>query len=240
MCKIKDSKPKTDLLQSGYYAIFGDENIANICRKVQSTTIRNGNELQGLIFDQVNYDKKNKSNTFESLVELIKKGEDFYLSNVKIKNIKGKIEINGKKTIDVDAIVFKDKKLYIIEYKDGDALDTKKSQSEVESLKKLLDLFSEYVESESKLVLWRCKDLKNSSIKTSENREFITTGRDVSKIIDVDFNKIQSIRDGDQVENVEYFLNEVLNCITDENINLISDDTITKLSKIIKNKKEAI
>ena len=60
-----------------------------------------------------------------------------------------------------------------------------------------------------KLVLWRCDDIKNSSIKTSEHREYLTTGIDVADILDISFNDIQEIRNKDQEDNVSYFTEQV-------------------------------
>ena len=50
MAKIKDSKPKTS--SGGYERVFNDKQIGDIIQKVQSTVIRNGNELEGIIKQQ--------------------------------------------------------------------------------------------------------------------------------------------------------------------------------------------
>ncbi len=211
--KIKKTK-KNDIKKSGYYAVLGNEDLAELLRKGQSTTIRNGNELEDIISSQVKFNKV-VSISFEELLNMIKTNptENFYISKFSLKKeilVDNGIELKGKKSISVDGLLYKDSVLYIIEYKDGDNLDTKKSQSEVESLSKISELFTSLgVDNSPKLVLWRCDDIKNSSIKTSEHREYLTTGIDVADILDISFNDIQEIRNKDQEDNVSYFTEQV-------------------------------
>ena len=57
--EIKKNK-KNDITKSGYYNVFGNKEIAELCRKVQSTTIRNGNELQDIILGELSVQKLDK------------------------------------------------------------------------------------------------------------------------------------------------------------------------------------
>ena len=126
--EIKKNK-KNDITKSGYYNVFGNKEIAELCRKVQSTTIRNGNELQDIILGELSVQKLDKKIDLDSLIKLVESGATFYIANYKIskKQLEEKdIKLKGKKSIDIDAIFCKDKVLYIIEYKQGDNLDTKK------------------------------------------------------------------------------------------------------------------
>jgi hypothetical protein len=210
--KIKKGK-KNDITKSGYYSVFGNKDIAEFCRKIQSTTIRNGNELQDIILNDVTTQKLKKSIDLESLTRLVNSGESFYLANYKITKSELKkrgIDLEGKKSIDVDGIFCKDKILYILEYKQGDSLDTKKSHSEVESLCKISDFFKSYdIETSPKLVLWICDDLKNSSIKTNKHTDYLITGRDASEILGISFDNIENSRKLDQPDNIKFFFEEV-------------------------------
>ena len=211
--KIKKTK-KNDIKKSGYYAVLGNEGLADLLRKGQSTTIRNGNELEDIIASQVTFNKV-ASISFEKLLNMIKTNptENFYISKFSLKKevlTNNGIELKGKKSISIDGLLYKDEVLYIIEYKDGDNLDTKKSQGEVESLSKISELFTLFgIDNLPKLVLWRCDDIKNSSIKTTEHREYLTTGLDVTDILDISFTDIQEIRNKDQEDNVLYFTEQV-------------------------------
>jgi hypothetical protein len=143
--KIKKTK-KNDIKKSGYYAVLGNEELADLLRKGQSTTIRNGNELEDIIANQVSFNKVCSIN-FEDLLNKINTNptENFYISKFSLKKevlVDNGIELKGKKSISIDGLLYKDSVLYIIEYKDGDNLDTKKSQGEIESLSKISKLFT--------------------------------------------------------------------------------------------------
>ena len=209
--EIKKNK-KNDITKSGYYNVFGDKEIAGLCRKIQSTTIRNGNELQDIILGEVSVQKLDKKIDLDSLIELVESGATFYIANYKIskKQLEKKgIKLKGKENIDIDAIFCKDKVLYIIEYKQGDNLDTKKSQGEVESLSKISEFFQHYnIETCPKLVMWICDDVKNSSIKTTENKEFLTTGKEACDILGISFENVENIRKSDQEDNIDFLFEE--------------------------------
>jgi len=207
--KIKKDK-KNDITKSGYFNVFGDKAIAELCRKIQSTTIRNGNELQDIILKEVSVQKLSQKIDLDSLIRLVRTGATFYIPNYKInkQQLESKnIKLIGKKNIDIDAIFCKENILYIIEYKQGDNLDTKKSQSEVESLSKISEFFNSY-NILPKLVMWVCDDVKNSSIKTTESKEFLTTGKEACEILGISFENIELIRKQDQVDNINYFIEE--------------------------------
>jgi hypothetical protein len=147
------------------------------------------------------------------LIRLVENGSTFYIPNYKIskKQLESKgINLKGKKSIDIDAIFCKDGVLYIIEYKQGDSLDTKKSQSEVESLSKISEFFNTFgVQTSPKLVMWVCDDVRNSSIKTTENKEFLTTGKEACHILGILFENVENIRKSDQEDNINYVFEEL-------------------------------
>jgi hypothetical protein len=208
---IKKTK-KNDIKKSGYYAVFGDENIAELFRKVQSTTIRNGNELQSLILDSIKVDKDRKDYKLEDITNMVKEKKSFYIANYKISKeelLKRGVVLLGKEKIDVDAIFAKDGILYIIEYKQGDNFDTKKSHGEIESLNKLYNFFKvDDIEVLPKFVLWVSDDIENSSVKTTENKEFLTTGKEISDILGISFDEIEAKRKSEHSDNISYILSE--------------------------------
>ena len=163
--------------EKGYYQIFGDPEISVFITQIHSTSIRNGNELQTIIHEEVKL-KKLISPTFVDVLDLIKDGEDFYATALSVSKEffkKANVPLEGKEKSTIDAILFKNGIIYIIEYKDGDALDTKKSKGEIESLENMSNVFTHFTLKTNTplLILWRCSDLKNSSIKTTKNRERI-------------------------------------------------------------------
>jgi hypothetical protein len=56
--------------------------------------------------------------------------------------------------------------------------------------------------------MWVCDDVKNSSIKTTESKEFLTTGKEACEILGISFENIELIRKQDQVDNINYFFEE--------------------------------
>jgi hypothetical protein len=209
--KIKKSK-KNDIKKSGYFAVFGNETIADLFRKVQSTTIRNGNELQKLISKNIKFPILSSDTEIDEITKSVNSNNCFYIPNYKVSKSQFEesgFKLSGKNKIDIDAIFAKDGVLYIIEYKQGDNLDTKKSQSEVESLSKLSEFFiSKGVKTSPKLVMWVCDDVKNSSIKTTEGTEFLCTGKEASDILEISFDKIEKMRSFEQEDNIDFLIEE--------------------------------
>lgn len=210
--QIRETK-KNDIEKSGYYNVFGDKKLAKIFRKVQSTTIRNGNELEKIILSKIEYTILDSNTTPTNILLRIRRGEDFFVPNWNLSktdlNSVG-IELKGKNSIRVDGFLFKENKIYIMEFKQGDSLDTKKSQSEMESLQKIKDYFKILgFDVYPKLVLWVSDDINNSSIKTTENREYIITGKEVCELMDIPFDEIQKIREKDQKDNIDWLFEEI-------------------------------
>jgi len=218
---IKDRKTKDqeEILDSGYYGVFGDEELASLCTKVHGTTIVNGNELEKFIFAEIKIKKFSKKTYIECL-EIINDniGTPIYFDKVKISKddfLKYSVKMTGKKNTNIDCIYYDGTTVYILELKDGASLDTKKSAKEVDDLGVTASIFTnEELDNEFGLVLWRCSDLKNSSIKTNRTDYLLKTGRDLSEMLGIDFYKIQKIRAKDQKDNVEFFITEMKKIIT--------------------------
>ena len=238
MSKIKDREEKSteEILESGYYAIFGDIDIARTISKTHATAIVNGTELEKLIYESIKCDKY-ENLSYEETLELINKnkGTPIYFKNVKIhKRIYEQhgYKLSGKNNTNLDNLFYDgDKKIYINEFKDGASLDTKKSEIEVDSVVNISNLFNNEglnIESYGTLTLWRCSNLEHSSIKTKRDDFLKITGKDYCEIIDIDFKKIQDERDIDQDDNIKSLANGLSN-----------SEKFTKIFlEIYKNKKE--
>lgn len=214
MAKLEDFTidKKKNYEETAYYSIFGDIELGKLITAVHSTSIKNGTELENIIYNLISIEKP-ECNNLKELLELISEGEDFYLGKFSItkEELQQKnLPLNGRKKIQVDGILFKNSVLYIIEYKDGDALDTGKSQNVMETLTKSRKLIEEYgVKCASKLVLWRSSDLKTSSIKTTEHRDYLITGRDMADLLGIDFEDVKEQKSRDQQDNIEYFFQRI-------------------------------
>lgn len=221
--KISNVVIDTPIEESGFYTVFGHPVIAKLCQTVQSTTIRNGNELQKLIEDEVaaaGVQVLATSVGLDELLRLISAGESFYVPGWSLPAAlleSAGVRLKGKKKIAVDALFNGPGGFDVMEYKQGQALDTKKSQSEVESLDKVKAFFAAHgVDATPRLVLWSCSDLASSSIKTTESREYLMTGRGLSELLGTSFDAVELIRQQDQADNVSHFFETVLDAVPDE------------------------
>jgi len=212
MVLICDSKPKGDIKKSGYYRLVGNVEIARVFRQIHSTVIKNGNELEKLIYDHAAI-----NNAMEN-VPLLKalKQKNAFVVKCKINK-----EFTGnKKGIHLDALLIKKDKLFAIEIKDGENFDTKKSSGEVHKLKKAaeiierLDFFDRPCE--PIIVLWNCDDLETSSFKDKEGQRMLMRGKEFSKMIDLDYENFNQIRKHDRHANEEYILNCMENILKAE------------------------
>lgn len=232
--EIKNEE-KNDIKKSGYYNVFGDEKIAEMIRKIQSTTIRNGNELEHIIFSLIDYQVLLGSITTENILRRIIQGEDFCVSSwVLSKRELNSVGINlsGKNATKVDMLLYRGGELYIMELKQGEALDTKKSQSEIESLNMVKEYFNRLkIEAHPKLILWVSDDIKNSSIKTNQNREYIITGREACDIIGISYEDVEEVRRRDQEDNKKWLFEMIFEIIDP---NIIDEKMVLSINEKLK------
>ena len=218
MAKIQESydahlKKFTDneIAQSGYFRACGDIDIARALKAAQATVIRNGNELENLIFDISTHHTKKEKGKYD--------GSPLPDDRLFVKYKINKKYLAGNKGSEIDIVMFTPKTIYVCELKDGDNFDTKKSSGEVDKLNLSCEFFKEKDhlsrEVAPLIVLWNCNDLKQSSFKDSRARTWLTTGRDFAPLINVDYDGLNLIREEDQLENNKYILN-LLKEITEE------------------------
>jgi len=233
MSLIINAKPKGNIFNSGYFRLVENERMASLFQAVQSTVITNGTELEKFIRDYSIYpivEKKQKmkkdgtlyatpqyikgtSPTFKTVIEYYNKGINAYFPKIKISADDLKkvgVELSGKKNIELDGVWVKDNEIYITEIKDGAALDTKKSDGEIKMFKLLFKLFSFYnINPSFFIVLWNCKDIKDASIKSTEAKDYIITGEDFSKMVQLEFIRLNRERQLDAVENYKYCIEKM-------------------------------
>lgn len=177
--------------RSSYVDAFWDEEEQEFseafCKMItfaHATKIAMGNQLEDAVAHSVkasgNFTYHDKSSACK--FDFDNPG-DFYIKRFSFSRDELKrydIDLKGKGKITVDGLIRRGNIIYIVELKDGSGFDTKKSQGEMESLLKC----KKYMESrlgssciiKTKFVLWNCDDLKNSSVKTTTNRQSICLG----------------------------------------------------------------
>lgn len=228
MAKIKNAKVKTT--SGGYFRIFNDEKLGKLLSKVQSTSISNGTELEKMLC--------NRSTTIENL--------DSFLNEV-ISNRKNGVYLCTKKVIkkssykldksEPDLIIFELKengtnKCYIIELKDGDNFDTKKSKSELNSLKKYREHLGVKIQFITQFYICSFNQINKDLIVKGFKNEFsnseVMTGKELCDLLNINYNDILNIRKEDAIDNYLYFIKE-----------LYLIDKIRKLIRDIEKKKIA-
>jgi len=207
MAKIQDSKGRSDE-NSGYTRLFGNQKLGQLMSRVQATVIRTGNELEHLIEEET-------PDEIKANLDDILAGQNTYSTIQVVYQAKmpTHVEHRGGKA---DIVIFnhKLKNAMVIELKDGDTFDTKKSSGELESM----TAFAKWISATLgyKTNFYFCsfnQDDKNAITTGAKGRFDIShamTGRELCEKLEIDYDKIREKRQKEQPENLRYFIAELL------------------------------
>jgi len=194
---------------SGYTRIFGLSTLGNLMSRIQGAVISSGNELEKLIWERVN--QIDDLDIF--LNKTLQNGEDKIFVAMK-KQIKKSKKIHSKYEPDFLGFNPHQRKLYIVEVKDGDQFDTKKASGEHATLHNFKDDISSKLSYSTSIFICcfnaRTKEEIYKGLKGKFNVEEILTGRELSEIFNFNYDEIVKIRTVDQQNNLEYFVKEIL------------------------------
>lgn len=215
--KIRNQKGRKDG-NSAYRRVFNNKKLGDLISKIQATVISNGNELERIILS--------KTNTINNLNEFIEKAETGEISNgvfvcskknIKKSNYAVKNPIDNK-GIEPDLLVFiveKHRICKIIELKDGDTFDTKKAAGEKEHLLTFSKEFGSKIPFRTEIYLCSFNQNDINAIKTGLKNTFtekeILTGKAFCDILHLDYDSIIKSRLEDAEDNLDYFVEELLN-----------------------------
>ena len=224
--KIRNAKGRKDGC-SGYTRALGNEELGKLISKVQSTVISNGTELERIIVS--------KSNEIKNLEEFIEKviygnqDDGVYLCKKKILKQSSKYNIAG---IEPDLLIFIVERCRIckvIELKDGDNFDTKKSQGEREHLEQFATLFGAKIPFVTEYYICSFNQLDKKHIKEGFKNKFelenIMTGKELCDLLNIDYYDIIENRKTDMKDNINYFIDELIK------IDEVKDMIIKKLQE---------
>lgn len=207
MAKISESKGRSDE-NSGYARLFGNQKLGQLMSRVQAAVIRTGNELEKIIKQETPDELKanlddviNKQNTFSNIQVI------FQAKMASTKKERGK-------TADIVIVNHTEKRAMVVELKDGDTFDTKKSSGELESM----TIFSSWIEETLgyKTTFYFCsfnQSDKNAIMAGAKGRFDIShamTGKELCEILNVNYDIIREKRQKEQPENLRYFITELL------------------------------
>lgn len=209
MAKIKNARPKTS--GGGYERLVGNQAIADIFTKAQSTVISNGTELEKIISD--------RAKLIYDLDEFIDKCDEgtipdgAYLCTKKVvKASKYKLE---KHEPDFVAFTLDKAKntCYVVELKDGDAFDTKKSIAEKEMLQTFVNNLAPLIPFRIKYYICCFNQLEKTKIvagfKNAFSIEEVMTGKEFCEILGIDYDKIIELRKNDTKDNFNYIVEKM-------------------------------
>ena len=207
MAKISDSKGRPDE-NSGYARLFGNQQLGQLLSRVQAAVIRTGNELEHLL-------EKEMPDDIKGDMGAILAGQRSYSAFQVV--FQAKIPSQGDhrgETSDIVVFDHQEKKAMVIELKDGDTFDTKKSSGELESITTFAKWLSEQIGYKSRFYFCSFNQNDKQAIVSGAKGRFdishAMTGRELCELLRIDYDKIREQRQREQPENLRYFVLELL------------------------------
>lgn len=211
--KMRNAKGRSK--GSGYGRLFNDERLGELFSKAQSTVISNGTELERILLS-----KTHNISDLEFFISEIESGvtkiyiDGTYVCTKKVLQ-KSKYAIKG---IEPDLLIFivqKKRICKVIELKDGDSFDTKKSDAEQQHLEEFSKEFGCQVPFTTEYYICSFNQLDKDVIYTGFKKKFemehIMTGRELCDLLDIDYDEIIQDRKADAEDNKKYFIKELFN-----------------------------
>lgn len=201
MAKIRNSNPKNS--SGGYERLLGNKELADIFTKAQSTVISNGTELENIITS-----RSNNIDDLDLFMEKVNSGKMDYGVFLCTKKItkKSKYKFEGHEP---DFLIFSiqpvGKVAHVIELKDGDTFDTKKSAGEKESLKTFKMHLGSMIEFRTDYKICAFNQLDKEKIALGFKNQFsldeIWTGKDFCNVLGINYEEIIKQRRDDTLDN---------------------------------------
>lgn len=209
MVKLSESRGKSG---ESFARLFGNESLGRLLSKVQAATIRSGFELEEILQAIIPDDQ------ITSLEELASYDFD--------PKVKPPIQLVFKpsrqdpdlpqKSIQADLLIVDHqlRQFLLVEVKEGYVFDTKKSDGELSSLKRITNwLASEFPYRANYALCSFNQDSKELIVLGSKRRfsiDHVMTGRELCDRIGVDYEALTVHRKINQIENLDYFVSELL------------------------------
>ena len=193
-----------------YERLFGDEELGLLISKVQSAVISSGTEIERLIRSSVKaIDSLDDFLTIEIMPDGI------LLANKQQIKQSQNLRFSGAEP---DFIIFRRRdnkqRCHIVELKDGDNFDTKKSAAERRSMREFISANGAnmpYVIS-SHFCSFN-QDSRSAIVAGFKNRislDEAMTGREFCELLEIDYDLIVEARKADQELNLAYFVSELV------------------------------
>ncbi|MCY4437344.1 MAG: hypothetical protein OXE05_08450 [Chloroflexi bacterium] len=208
MVRIRDSEGRSE--GSGYARIFGDPQLGKLISRVHATSIRAGTELEKMVLARVTL--------IPDLDEFLSHEVMADGVHVAPKRMVKDCETLNYAGAEPDLLVFKRREgkqlCHVIELKDGDAFDTKKSSAERQSLHGFIQRnasqlpyfvyphFCCFNQDDRRIIY----DGFKRKVPMSE----CMTGREFCELLEIDYDEIRQEREADQAANLDEFLEDLV------------------------------
>ena len=226
MAKI-DYRKKRET-SKGYSRLYENDVLGRFFTANHAATISNGMELRKKLINcytgklPIFYGDKVKNQ--KRTLDIINNTTDGCIIFSGYINDKNKNKNKNKKK-EIDIIISKKNKLFIIEVKDGNALDTKKSETEIDGIEYSVQSITNlgYEDHEGKLVLMNMENYQHK-IKDYRSSEYVMSGEDFCEKFQFDYKKFQECQKSDAPENLAttyYELKEIMEMLELEYADLL-------------------
>ena len=209
MSKVRNSQPKKS--SGAYERVVGNKEMADIFTKVHSTAISNGSELERIIIKM--------SNTIKDLDAFIESCDNGLVEDGAYLCTKKAVKASGYKLDDCEpdflvfSIIGKRKECNVIELKDGDDFDKKKSLAEKDALDKFVKHIAQDIQFKTKSYICSFNQSDEKAIVIGFKKVFSTeevmTGRRLCEILKIDYDAIVNMRKNDIEDNFNYVLEKM-------------------------------
>ena len=208
MAKIRDAQGRReDQSPSGYSRLFGNIELGNLMSRVQGAVISAGTELERLILERCQ-----RIPDFDDFVtDLDNRSPGIFVAT---KNqIKRSEIVESKFEPDLMAFDLERRICHVIEVKDGDQFDTKKSEGERITLHAFVDDVASVLPFSFKIFMCSfnapSKDAIYQGLKHKFELEELMTGRELCDLLGIDFDELCETRKSDQEDNIDYFIEQL-------------------------------
>lgn len=209
MAKIRNSNPKQS--GGGYERLVGHTGMANIFTQAQSTVITNGTELEKII--------SVRATTIDNLDEFIAACDNGTVADGAYLCTKSVVKKSAYKMDkhEPDFIAFTVDKANnicrIVELKDGDTFDTKKSVAEKEMLTIFMNHLAPKIPFRTKFYICCFNQSDKDKIVVGFKNVFtadeVMTGREFCDNLGIDYDAIVQLRRDDATDNFKYVVEKM-------------------------------
>lgn len=213
MAKIRDAKGRRKgQSPSGYSRLFGDNDLGKLLSRVQGAVISAGSELERLILDRCH----TISNFDNFVTDLDDRSPGIFVA--KKSQIKKSEIVKTEFEPDLMAFDLIHRICYVIEVKDGDQFDTKKSEGERITLHSFVDDVASVLPFSFKVYMCSFNAPDRDAIYKGLKRKFpideLMTGKQLCDLLEIDYKEICEARKIDQEDNIDYFVEQLINIPT--------------------------